>query len=379
VRLQLKRPRARAAACALASAAPAALLLVLAAARARADDYVSVHGVYFREASTRVVQPVVEISKDLPGGFDVRAHYLLDAITSASVAAGVPSDTIFTEVRNEVGLGVGKNFDRTRVALSYRYSAESDYWSHGVGLLLSQRLWGDTATVSLFGGPSFDKVAARTRTIDCPRDAGSTDPGCALRIYKGGISYSQVITPTLHAQVSYDLSYWDGYQASPYRSTSSNGYETVPFTRTRQSITPRVAYYLPRSSTGFQLHYRFYHDDWSINAHMLEGRIYQMVSRNLEVRLSYRHYFQTPAYFWCDMVNTSSCASSPYHPADPKLGPVTTEIPEVKLMWDATDLRGVPFLGWFARGTFDLSYARYIQSTSFGNAHVLQAGYTLPY
>jgi hypothetical protein len=379
LRLQLKRPRARAAALALVSAAPAALLLVLAATRARADDYVSVHGVYYREASTRVVQPVVEISKDLPGGFDVHAHYLLDAITSASVAAGAPGDTIFTEVRNEAGLAVGKNFDRTRVALSYRYSAESDYWSHGVGLLLSQRMWGDTATVTLFGGPSFDKVASRTRTINCPRDASSTDPGCPLRIYKGGISYSQILSPVWHAQLTYDLSYWDGFQASAYRSTTNFGYETVPFQRTRQSVTGRVAYYLPERSAGFQLHYRYYWDSWSINAHMIEGRVYKTLSRNLEARLSYRHYFQTPADFWCDMVGAAQCPPSDYHAADPKLGHVTTKMPEVKLIWDATDLRGVPLLGWFARGTFEVSYARYFQSTSFGNAHVLQAGYTMPY
>jgi len=51
-------------------------------AGARADNEVTIRGAYYREPSTRVIQPVVEISKDLPGGFDVRAHYLVDTITS---------------------------------------------------------------------------------------------------------------------------------------------------------------------------------------------------------------------------------------------------------------------------------------------------------
>jgi hypothetical protein len=54
-------------------------------------------------------------------------------------------------------------------------------------------------------------------------------------------------------------------------------------------------------------------------------------------------------------------------------------MPEVKLMWDAARLRGVPFFGWFAEGSFEISYARFIQNTSFGDAHLLQMGYTLPY
>ena len=75
---------------------------------------------------------MVEIRKDLPHGFDVQTHYLLDAITSASANAGAGKDSIFTEIRNEVGLGVGKNWNRTRATLGYLYSAESDYWSHAL-------------------------------------------------------------------------------------------------------------------------------------------------------------------------------------------------------------------------------------------------------
>ena len=54
-------------------------------------------------------------------------------------------------------------------------------------------------------------------------------------------------------------------------------------------------------------------------------------------------------------------------------------MPEVKLTWDAYRLRGVPFLGWFSEGALSVSYAYFIQNTSFGNAHLLQMGYTLPY
>src|SRR6185437_10485932 len=93
----------------------------------RADGDVTIRGAYYRESSTRVIQPVVAINHNLPGGFDVHTTYLLDAITSASANAGTAKDSIFTELRNEVSLGVGKTWNKTRATLGYIYSAESDY------------------------------------------------------------------------------------------------------------------------------------------------------------------------------------------------------------------------------------------------------------
>ena len=100
--------------------------VLLSRSTVRAEDRVTIRGAYYREPSTRVIQPVVDITKDLPHGFDINAHYLVDTITSASAAAGTSVDSIFTEIRSEVGLGVGKTWDRTRATLSYKYSAESD-------------------------------------------------------------------------------------------------------------------------------------------------------------------------------------------------------------------------------------------------------------
>jgi hypothetical protein len=336
-----------------------------------------------------VIQPIVEISKDLPKGYDVTTHYLLDAITSASVAAGTVTDDIFTEYRNEVGLMLGKNFDRTRVAAGYFYSAESDYWSHRLGLSLSRRMWGDSATVALSVSRAFDTISSRSRTLEC------ANPGefhCTLDIYFGSASYTQILSPRLLAQVSYDVSYLDGFQSSPYRVVANLSWERVPNTRVRHVAVGRLAYYIPRSSTGFQLHYRFYYDHgteatepgnpWGIASHMAEGRVYQKLGRDLELRLSYRQYFQTPANFWCDWMKDTACyqPGARYYATDPKLGgPIRTAMPEAKLTWDAVALRGVPFFGWFAAGTFEISYGYLFQNTMFGNAHLLQTGYSMPY
>jgi len=383
-------------------------LVLVGAGRAGANDYVVVRGAYYREASTRVIQPMVELQREAPGsGVDVAAHFLVDAITSASIAAGTTVDNVFTEIRDEVGLRVRKRWQRSDLALSYRYSAESDYWSHGVAASFGHRFWEDTASVRLSVGRSFDDVAANGRMSVCRPD---TDPmrSCALDVWFGGISYSQVLSPVAIAQVSYEAAYVEGYQGNPYRMVTSLGrYEYVPERRMRNAITPRIAYYLPSTGTGFQLNYRFYFDyypgdagtpsdPWQIFARTIEARVYQQLLPSLEARVLFRYYRQSHAQFWCAaatrpvgvptdfcQVNTDPPAGYPpdavYYAADPKLGPVVTQYPEMQLVWQADALRTVPFLRWFSAGAFEISYGYYFQNTAFGGAHLLQTGYRLAY
>lgn len=361
----------------------------------RAEDRITIRGAYYREPSTRVIQPVVEISKDLPHGFDLTAHYLVDTITSASAAAGTSVDSIFTEIRSEVGLGVGKTWDRTRASLSYKYSAESDYWSHAFWASLSQTLWGNTATVGAFGGLSLDSVGFRTRTPSCLAADGFS---CPLDSVFGGLGYTQVLSPVAIAQFNLDGAYLNGFLANPYRQVAGIGYEVFPDQRLRTAISLRAAYYFPQVETGLQIQYRYYRDfypdalpaatskdPWGLSASMVEGRLYHRLKRDLEVRFLYRQYFQQPPAFWCDVPANVGCSpmsvsvSPNYASSDPAIGPVRTEYPEVKLMWDAASWESIPFFRWFAAGTFEISYGRYFQNNSFGNAHVLQTGYSMPY
>lgn len=392
------------------TAALAALGVVLPAVAVRADGDVTIRGAYYREASTRVIQPVVAIDQNLPAGFDVHTTYLLDAITSASANAGTAKDSIFTELRNEVSLGVGKTWNKTRATLGYIYSAESDYWSHTLHASGSRGFWGDTATVALSLGLSFDQATARN-IVRTPFCATAPSLNCPLTVYFGGVSYTQIITPTFIAQLDLESAYLDGFQGNLYRTVPGSplSFENPPEKRLRNAIAARLAYFFPSTETGLQLHYRYYfdvypgtapttyapnlagyqpgYDPWRIQSHTIEGRIYQQLSPTLQARFLLRIYHQSQAAFWCDTLANPSCyptmtqfsITGTPESTDPKLGPVNTEYPEVKLIWDAEALRDVPFFRWFASGTFEISYGYYYQSTSFGNAHVLQTGYTMPY
>ena len=381
-------------------------LAVLAARTAWADDYVVVRGAYYREASTRVIQPMVELQRESPSGVDVGAHFLIDTITSASIAAGTTIDNVFTEIRDEAGLRIRKRWERSDVSLAYKYSSESDYWSHALSGSYGVRLWDDTAALRFSFGVNHDTMAAKGRTPDCR--PGRPQTFCTLKGTYGGVSYSQVLSPVSIAQVSYEAAYLEGFQGNLYRMVNAlMRYEYLPEHRLRNAITPRFAFYIPKTATGFQLHYRFYFDfypgdyatpsdPWLITSHTVEARMYQQLTPTLQVRLLLRIYHQSHARFWCAppvpsrLPATEFCATGTnppsgyttdaiYYTADPKLGPVNTQYPEVQLVWNADALRAVPFLRWFAAGTFEISYGHYFQNTSFGDAHVLQTGYRLPY
>ncbi|HFE45012.1 MAG TPA: hypothetical protein ENJ18_05885, partial [Nannocystis exedens] len=70
-----------------------------------ADDRLLIRGNYYREQSTRILAPEVMLTKDLPDErLTVGVGYLLDAVSSASIAAGAAAatggDSVFTEMRH---------------------------------------------------------------------------------------------------------------------------------------------------------------------------------------------------------------------------------------------------------------------------------------
>lgn len=356
----------------------ALLVTLLVATAARAEDRATVRGAYYRENSTKVVQPMVEVSKDLAHGFDVSVNGLVDAITSPSILTGVMGDNIYTEHRKEAGVSVGKTFDRTRVGLAYRQSREPDYISHAVGLTATQGIWENSGTLGLALAYSRDTIG----------------PFLDKRLQVGfaAVSYEQAWSPVLNTQVGYELSYLNGFVCNVY-DADPRGRAVCPKERIRHVGVARLARYFPEVSSGIQAHYRVYFDQWGrsgenawgLAAHTVEGRLYLDATQNLEIRVGYRFHTQGTAHFpWCQdnpSVLDPDCPPEirVYHTGDEKFRVLHTHFTELKLTWEARPLATVPVLAWFAAGAFELSYGRYLQTTHYGHAHLLQSGYSIPF
>jgi hypothetical protein len=399
------RPRLRRAAAALLGLALCSWPLRLAHPQQPFEDRLTLRGVYFREASTRVIQPMIEVTKALPEGFDVSAHFLVDDITSASVAQGVMTDQVFNERRYEGGVQAGRTLPAagTRVSAFIRYSTEPDYKSFTGGAAITQEVWQRTGSLGLAVAATGDNIVPRGRD---PKDQS---------IYWVGASYLQAFTPTTITQAFYEVFYQSGYFANPYISHPNLGRENLPGHRLRHATGLKAAQYIPDFRGGLQLHYRFYFDQeslghigpWGMTAHTIEGRLHKEIGRDVEARIDYRYHLQNAARFWCNSLPSQGgdigCYGQmpEYHSVDPKFGDATTHVLQFKLMWDTRVFAGREVLDLLAGGTFEISYAYYFESTpygmvfndrnappligdfpwgrSHGGAHLIQTGYSLPF
>jgi hypothetical protein len=378
-----------------------ALTLLTLAGAANADELV-IRGNYWRDRNTRVLQPEADLSKELPSGTVVGAHYLLDAITSASVAAGVMRDQPFTELRNEFGFRLGQRLGPVMLTGSYSYSLESDYWAHLLSLSAVVDLFQKNTTLSVSFAYGHDNVGRRMgpSTFNW---VGNLDAVHAI------VGLTQVLHKQLLGNLEYDLSVigfgsvTNGYQGNPYRSAIVGGApqpEAVPYQRFRHAFAGNLHVIFPiRSSLvpylAFRPAYRIYFDDWGLVSHTAELRTFLPIGP-VELRFTARAYTQGQASFFSEQGgqpyypgNTgkacATCFSADarrgvYITADPKLSAFDTEFLEVRLLVKLGGLRRMS--RWLSAGTVELSYGHWfndkLPQAAWGDAEVAGATFAFP-
>lgn len=377
---------------------------VLALARfpnARADEStgtwtgaVETRGNYYWERSTRVYAPAVHGELASPDGVRISVDYLVDAITSASVAAGVNADIRFTEIRHDVGAGVGYEFSLGEDAkllstVRLRWSEEPDYTSRALSLS-NQLALNDRATVlTLNGNFLFDDV--RQRVMGGPRmgiydvgdranmkqdDAWDVD----FTVASATVGLTQTLSPTLLLDVGYDFAHLDGYQNNVYRQVPVAGTprpENHPLTRTRHALYARLAWFVPATNTSLQALMRGYVDTWDIAAITPEARLYQEIAGVAQLRLRYRYYSQTRAYFY-QADTTQYAADEVFVTADPKMSAFRSHLAGAQLTLGLDFLDGSG-LGFASGGAIDFGIDYLWQSSRFGNGVIAQMGLRVPF
>ncbi|MFN7699472.1 MAG: DUF3570 domain-containing protein [Deltaproteobacteria bacterium] len=350
---------------------------------------VTVQGNYYWETSTRVVAPEVGIRLSSPDGVEISADYLVDAITSASIAAGVIEDIRFTEVRNQGTISIGREFDlgeaQLRLGASGRMSHEPDYLATSLGVNLALSL--NQRTTLLLGSIGYihDDVGAVLRGMN----AAAVDPMGRMLSNRGRIgelegvnasfTVQQILLPNLWISGTYDLVYTQGYLANAYRSVMVQGLlvpETHPGSRMRHAVSGRLAYFFEPTRTAVHVMFRSYFDDWELGALNPEVRLYQEIGDAVTLRARYRFYGQTRSFFWrpADMFMNDD----PFVTADPKMAEFSSHLLGFRGLVQLGFLAGTP-LSFLARGYFDLSFDYLWQGSRFGDAVIAQSGLHIPF
>lgn len=346
---------------------------------------VELRGNYYWERSTRVVSPELNLNLESPGGARVGAHYLLDSITSASIAAGVLVDVRFTELRNQGGLSAGYELDlgdaQLDLSVDTSVSHEPDYLSMGAGVNAALSL-AERATVLRLGvfvlrDDVGKKLRGENRTDPTGRDLSDRGSQGLLHAVALHAGWDQVLARDLSLALGYDLGVNAGFQANPYRMVSVEGTpvpEVHPDFRLRHTLHGRLAYHIDASGTSLHALLRGYADSWDIAAITPEARVYQEIGEHALVRLRYRYYTQTDAEFY----SAQYMAGAPYPTADPKMAAFESHLFGVQLVFDLGFLRGSG-LEFAEEGKIDVSFEQVLSTSRFGDGVIGQAGLLVPF
>ncbi|MFV8756159.1 DUF3570 domain-containing protein [Nannocystaceae bacterium ST9] len=329
-----------------------------------AEDRITVRGNYYRETSTRVMQPMVHFRKELPDErFAVEAEYLLDVISSASIAAGtliLGGDKVFTEMRHETTLGINSKVQDWTASAFYRYSTETDYTAHNFGFGLSRSFLRETGTLSLSYSTNLARAYRITNNIGARSPWMSTGDTNQLQVHYLALGYSHVLTKTLLGGVSLEGTYSMGPQDNPYRRARNGAPEHHPWTRRRLAPMIWALWSIPRAKMVVEPRYRFYGDDWGVLAHAADLRLHFRPHPTVHLRLRYRYYTQTEAKFWRD--DGVWADDDPYRSDDPKMDDFHSNTVGGEIVWELDGIAKFTGLRWLAgawiQATYNHSFVR---------------------
>lgn len=212
-------------------------------------------------------------------------HGTIDAITGAS--------TNFSEVRNEVGIGIKHTIDESTLGANYKYSKERDYLGQLLSVSLTQDVNSKDTRIYLSYSILNDRISPVWNSSTFDKSTDSYD-----------LSIEQVLTQTTIGKIGISFSSLNGLLSNPYASVNINDLpyaEIHPSTNNKTTVTFMLSQYISDSSILFD--YRYYTDSWEVSGNTIWILYNQYILENLIVKPSYRFYTQTGAYFFKEIYN----------------------------------------------------------------------------
>ena len=186
---------------------------------------------------------------------------------------------------------------RTTHGLSYSYSTEYDYKSHGFSAnyaaLTKDKNTEFTFKVGAFYDTYMAILPAELRPITYPSGAEGDQRGISYKprnSFNASFGLSQVVNKRLQLMAVIEPSYQEGLLSTPFhRVYFTNGNETLeklPGTRFKLPVGLRLSYFMG-DQTVIRAFYRYYTDDWGMTAH----------TANLEVPFKVTPFFSISPFY----------------------------------------------------------------------------------
>jgi hypothetical protein len=203
--------------------------------------------------------------------------------------------------------------------LSAGYSTEDDYEAVNGGIELEYRPQGSQHSITAGVGYSYDQLEPTV---------GASSPDVIDEADKDSVSavagVSWVLSPQTVLQTALNYTLHDGFLSDPYKRAFVVAEATAipdnrPDSRALGAASARLRHYFGGVGAALHVDYRYYYDDWEIEAHTLELAWQQVLGESWRVSPALRWYSQSQAFFYAPYYG--SARSDGYASSDYRLSP----------------------------------------------------------
>lgn len=253
---------------------------------------------------------------DLEVGIDHYTSASSDKINPQTISSASRADT---RIYPSLSWNMENEKKGTTVGAGISSSTEFDYQSFGANINFAQKTRNKSGEFSARFQAYVDNLKyilpVELRTGGGGRGDDEDDYTSKSRnSFSSSLSYSQIINQRLQVMFLVDLVYQKGYLGLPfhrvYFNNNSLGIENLPDTRLKIPIGFRANYFAG-DNVIIRSFYRYYHDDWGLNAHTIELETPIKVNPFLSVSPFYRFYSQSAVDYFAPY-NAHTIADSYY-------------------------------------------------------------------
>lgn len=279
--------------------------------------------------------PSLLVRKNFSETYSVSANYYVDNVSSASIDVIASGASEYSEQRDEFSITASYLHDKSLLSGGYTHSSENDYDADTFYFNISQEFFGDLTTLSLGYSRGSDEV----------RQNGNDAFSDEIERQNFRLGISQILTPSLMVGINYEAITEEGYLNNPYRSYRfltnpldlSAGFQTAtevyPRTRTSDAATLSASYFLPYRA-ALKAEYRYFTDDWDIDAHTYQLTYTHTLGENWVFDIKYRAYSQSNAYFYSDLFGFSALDEKDFRARDKELSEFSSQTFGVAISYD---------------------------------------------
>jgi hypothetical protein len=313
---------------------------------------------HYAESSQRMEVDIFEGAISAPIGKSMTASVNLvrDVISGASPrynranAQGeikqILSGATIREQRDAISSSLNYFFDKAALGIGGGFSRENDYTSRYVNTNASIDLNNKLTTLNFGASWAFDIIEPTDREITEPD--GNNDFKSSKTRSKTSQQYllgvSQVIDKDSLIQSNITFGYHSGYLSDPYKLVYFVDEGLNPAVRPGEKfqwawLTQYVRHFQQFNSAALHADYRFYTDDWGINAHTVEFSWHQPIADGWQIIPRFRYYSQDQADFYQPFVAAGQQATN--YSSDYRLAGFGTLSGGVKLTKEFTEIKSL--------------------------------------